>query len=237
MEKENPNISEEKKRILDEYYHRENTVNKNLYAPWEPGEIFMTSDRKKVTALQLQMLNRFPKLGDRCLEIGYGKLGWLADLISWGFRETDLFGIELDSKRAVIAQTALPKANLLIGDATELPWENGYFQYVILSTVFSSILDKEVKNIIAQEIIRVLMSGGILIYYDIAVNNPKNKNIKAISKDELTTMFPNCDYNFKSITLAPPLSRTVAGRSWFLATFLNSFPFLRTHQLALIVKI
>ncbi|NJM52393.1 MAG: methyltransferase domain-containing protein [Blastocatellia bacterium] len=232
----NSEIVNERRRILDEYNRREVTLDKSLYAPWEPGELFMTLDRKKETALQLHKLNSFPRTGNRCLEIGYGKLGWLADLISWGVKETDLFGIELDANRAAVAQAALPKANLITGDATELPWENNYFQYVVLSTVFSSILDESVRNLIAKEIIRVLDSGGVLIYYDIAVNNPNNKNIKAVSRKELETMFPDCELKFKSITLAPPISRIIAGRSWVLATFLNALPFLRTHQLAFIIK-
>lgn len=236
MQKSNGDIIKERERILEEYHRRETAMDKNLYAPWNSGEIFMTSDRKKVTALELKKIDCFPLAGDRCLEIGYGKLGWLADLISWGINETDLFGIELDAGRAVIAQKALPKANLEIGDATKLPWDDGYFRYVILSTVFSSILDEEVRNLIAKEIIRVLQSGGVVIHYDIRVNNSKNKNIRAVSKNELKQMFADCEYRFKSLTLAPPISRIVAERSWLLATFLNSFPFLRTHQLSLIQK-
>jgi len=100
--------------------------------------------------------NVFPRTGDRCMEIGYGRLGWLADLISWGLKETDLYGIELDAARSARATELLPSANLRIGDACNLPWEDNFFQYVIASTVFSSILDSSVRSLLAQEMTRVV---------------------------------------------------------------------------------
>ena len=42
----------------------------------------------------------FPLVLVQCLEVGFGSMGWLADLISWGVPETDLHGIELSTERA-----------------------------------------------------------------------------------------------------------------------------------------
>jgi SAM-dependent methyltransferase len=229
-------IEREKNRIETEYRRRETEVEADLYAPWQPAESFIVAERKSTAAGLLHKAGKFPQTGDQCLEIGYGKLGWLADLISWGLRETDLHGIELDEKRARQAQTALPNADLRVGDATKLPWENDSFKIVITSTVFSSILDLNVRKLIAEEISRVLMSGGVLLWYDLAIDNPRNKNVKGIGAKELKNLFPNFDGEIKSVTLAPPIARLIAPRSLTLATFLSAFPMLRTHHLAVLVK-
>lgn len=229
-------INKENSRVRAEYNRRENEIDLTKYAPWQPGEILMTSERKRLAAAMLRKIDRFPKAGDKCLEIGYGKLGWLADLISWGLHETDLHGIELDTNRAAQARAALPGADLRIGDASRMPWVNGYFDFVIVSTLFSSILDARVRAAIADEIGRVLSPGGIVIMYDIAVNNPRNKNLRRVSRSELNTMFSNFRSYRRSTTLAPPIARVVASRSWTMAVLLSSVPILRTHFLAVLVK-
>jgi SAM-dependent methyltransferase len=229
-------VTEEAIRIKKEYARRESEVDVDLYAPWQPGEILMTAERKRVAASMLKDRGRFPEPGSRCLEIGFGKLGWLADLISWGVRETDLFGIELDANRAAWAIDALPAANLLVGDGTDLPWEDKTFDYVIVSTVFSSILDESVRRELAHEVSRVLRPGGIVIVYDLAVHNPRNKGVTKINPAELRSIFRDFDSDFRSTTLAPPLAHAVAKRSWILAEVLSAFPFLRTHFLATMIK-
>jgi hypothetical protein len=229
-------IRSERLRLKAEYERRELEVERDLYAPWQPGEMLMLSERKRVAATMLKERNRFPKTGERCLEIGYGKLGWLADLISWGIRERDLYGIELDGKRASHAQGALPEAHLEVGDATKLPWENSYFDFVVVSTVFSSVLDRDVRKVIADEINRVLSSQGVVIVYDVCVNNPRNKSLFRLKRRDVATMFPDLKCAFRSVTLAPPIARFAAKRSWALALMLGCIPLLRTHFIATLAK-
>lgn len=229
-------IAEERIRIISEYDRREVEIEQDRYAPWQPGEILMTSERKRIAAVMLKDLNRFPKVGDRCLEIGYGKLGWLTDVISWGLKETDLYGIELDARRARQAQEALPNAHLEVGDAAKLPWNNNYFEFVVVSTVFSSILDLNMRALIADEITRVLSRKGTVLFYDAAVNNPRNKNLIGVKRADLKALFPDFACNFRSATLAPPIARFAAKRSWMLAGFLSGIPMLRTHFVAILVR-
>ena len=234
--KESNLILKEGLRIKAEYERREREIDQDLYAPWQPGEILMLSERKRTAALMLDQIKRFPKAGERCLEIGYGKLGWLADFISWGMRETDLYGIELDPRRAEIAQTALPNAHLKVGDATELPWRDDCFDFVVASTVFSSILDLTVRKSIANEMTRVLARKGVVIIYDASINNPGNKSFMRVKQNEIRAMFPDLSCQFRSSTLAPPIARFVAKRSWVLAEILSSISLLRTHFLAVLSR-
>lgn len=232
----NSSIKEEAIRIQKEYERRESEVEPGLYAPWQPAEILMTSERKRVAASMLKERDVFPEPGDRCLEVGYGNLGWLADLISWGIRAPDLFGIELDANRASSAIDALPAANLFVGDGTDLPWEDNTFNQAVISTVFSSILDRSVRTQLAHEVCRVLRPGGVAIVYDLAVDNPRNKAVTKVEYAELRSMFVDFECRIRSTTLAPPIAHVVAKRSFVLAEILGAFPLLRTHFLAIMVK-
>ncbi len=208
----------------------------DLYAPWRADEIFMRSGRRRIAAATLHEAGVFPRAGDPCLEIGFGSLGWLGELLCWGVGQADLHGIDLDPARVGHAREILPWADLRVGDATDLPYESDSFRLVIASTVFTSILDLQVRRMVAREIARVLTPGGALLWYDFVVNNPKNPHVRKVGRKELRQLFPQLQGRMKSVTLAPPLARLVAPRSWLLATFLEGIPLLRTHLLAVLRK-
>jgi predicted O-methyltransferase YrrM len=107
-----PLYSEECERILAEYDCRSRELEKNLYATWQPAQSFIRVGRERAALRLLNRASIFPRPGDKCLEVGYGRLGWLGTLISWGLREEDLSGIELDERRATIAHEVLPSADL-----------------------------------------------------------------------------------------------------------------------------
>jgi ubiquinone/menaquinone biosynthesis C-methylase UbiE len=226
----------ERQRIRSEYQRREREIAHDLYAPWQPSEIFLRGGRKRIAAKLLLQAGVFPKAGNRCLEVGFGSLGWLGDLITWGVREQDLHGIELDPVRAEHARKLLPVADLRVGDATELPWDKRMFHLAIASTLFTSILDQEVRRRLAEEIARVLLPGGAVLWYDFAVDNPRNPHVRSVGRRELKQLFPQLRGEIRSVSLAPPLARLVAPKSRALATILESIPFLRTHLLAVLVK-
>jgi SAM-dependent methyltransferase len=226
----------ERQRIRIEYQRRAREIKADLYSPWQPAEIFFKTGRKAVAAGMLNEARVFPRTGDTCLEVGCGAAGWLADFISWGVREQDLHGIDIDALRIRRAKEILPAADLRIGDAAKLPWNDGSFSIVISSTVFTSVLDRGVRSLIAAEIVRVLAPGGALLWYDFAFNNPKNPHVRGISRSEIGKLFPQLVGQIRSVTLAPPLARLVVAHSWTLATVLEAMPFLRTHLLAVLIK-
>lgn len=229
-------VEAERERIQSEYRRRERELDPTLYAHWQPGEIFMRNERKRVAAKLLHDSHVFPTPANECLEIGYGSIGWLGDLISWGIPETNLHGIELDSARGGRAQAVLPAADLRIGDAVKLPWENEQFNLIIASTLFSSILNMHVRRMIASEITRVIAPGGALLWYDFSVRNPWNPHVQEINYRELQSLFPELQGKSQSLTLAPPLCRWMARKSWLLTTLASSVALLRTHLLAVLIK-
>jgi SAM-dependent methyltransferase len=229
-------IAIERQRILDEYQRRGRKVHRHLYAPWQLSSRFMVDARNRTAAVMLHRLGVFPQSGDQCLEVGFGNVGWLSELIGWGVRESDLHGIELDSDRAARAHEILPLADLRVGDATNLPWEDGTFQLAIASTLFTSILDANVRRLIAVEIVRVLAPGGALVWYDFAYNNPGNPNVRGVGRAEIKKLFPALQGKIRTVTLAPPLTRLIAPHWWTLATLLEAIPLARTHLMAVLNK-
>ena len=226
----------EAERILRENQRRESELDSTLYAAWQPAELFMRQGRERAAVGLLRTLDVFPVRGDRCLEIGYGTRGWLPTLIGWGLDAADLYGIELDRSRAELASPAIPGSHLKVGDAVDLPWEDGYFQLVVLSTVLTSILDSGVRQAVSKEVERVLSPGGGVLVYDFRVDNPSNPHVRRLGRAGIRSLFPRFKRAFRSVTLAPPLTRAIAPVSWSLATLLEGLPFLRSHLVAVMIK-
>ena len=98
-------------------------------------------------------------------------------------------------------------------------------------TVFSSVLDDSVKANLALEMLRVLRPDGMIIWYDFWLN-PTNPQTRGIRPAEIRRLFPNCRYEFRRITLAPPIAHALAGRSWLLCYLLEKLWIFNTHYLA-----
>jgi ubiquinone/menaquinone biosynthesis C-methylase UbiE len=229
-------VAAETARIQTEFRRRDDEGLRRRYAPWDPAEMLMRANRKRLAAGMLHDAGVFPGAGTPCLEVGCGRLGWLADLMTWGVREQDLAGIDLDAARLSDARAALPAADLRVGEGSQLPWGDATFALVISSTVFSSILDRHVRTLVAREIIRVLRPGGALLWYDLRVDNPRNPQVRGIGRADLRRLFPDLSGSVRTATLAPPVARLIAPRSWALATLLESIPLGRTHLVGVLVK-
>ena len=74
-------LERERSIIADVYRRREIGIEKDFYAPWQPAVNLMVAERKRVAAAMLHKKGKFPLRGHKCLEIGCGRLGWLADLL------------------------------------------------------------------------------------------------------------------------------------------------------------
>lgn len=162
--------------------------------------------------------------------------GVLREFIKYGAKSEYLYGIDLLEDRIEIAKDVYPKINFKCGNALNLPYEDEYFDIVVQFTVFTSILKKEIKKDIAKEMLRVLKKEGIILWYDFSYNNPRNPDVKGIKKKEIIDLFPNCKFTFKRVTLAPPLVRFIAPRSWLLCYLFEKLSFLCTHYLVMIRK-
>jgi len=92
------------------------------------------------------------------------------------------------------------------------------------------------KQRIASEMLRVSRGGGLILWYDYHADNPWNPDVRGVKKPEIYCLFPGCRFDLQRITLAPPLSRSLAPYSWLLCCLLERIPWLCTHYLGVIQK-
>ena len=165
-------------------------------------------------------------------QIGTNHLVEAAEIGHPGLNHTRLAGIDLVPERVEKARARLGGADIREGDASELPFEEGAFDVVLQSMMFSSILDASVKRRAAAEMARVLAPGGLVLWYDFFVNNPRNPNVRGVGRREVEELFPGFDLRWRRVTLAPPLVRALAPRLRPLAGALQGLRVLNTHALA-----
>ena len=99
--------------------------------------------------------------------------------------------------------------------------------------MFTSVLDEAVKANLAGEMLRVLRPGGMILWYDFWLN-PTNPQTEGIKPSEIRRLFPGCDFEFRRITLAPPLARRLVPVSWVVAFLLEKLRVFNSHYLVAI---
>lgn len=176
-----------------------------------------------------------PLKGQRILEVGCGTGHWLRELIKWGADPALVTGIDLLPERLVVARARSPASIVLVSaSADALPVRDRSADLVIQATLFSSILEARMRQRAAAELLRTVRPGGYILWYDFFVRRPGNRDVVAISRAEIRTLFPRCPVSLRRATLAPPLCRLLAARAELACSVLERIPVLRFHYLGLI---
>lgn len=176
-----------------------------------------------------------PLTGRLVLEVGCGSGYWLHLLDSLGSRPNDLHGIDISSERIGWAAASMAGVCFSVGDAAQMPYRDAQFDLALQFTMFTSMLDNDVRKSAAAELIRVLKPGGMLLWYDF-IWNPINRCTRGIGEQELRSLFPCCRFDIRRVTLLPPLARWMAPFSIEACRMLERVPQLRSHYLAVIRK-
>ena len=221
-------------RIKAAYERRKSQEKGRLYSYFNQANLFVIHQRERAIIHALKQL-RLSDLSDKkILDVGCGSGGFLREFVKYGAKPKNLYGIDLLEERIEKARELNPNIDFRCGDASNLPYEDHFFDMVMQFTVFTSILDCRMKEKIAFEMLRVLKAGGTILWYDYYVNNPWNPDVKGVKKKEIQGLFPNCVFSLKRVTLAPPVVRSLAPLSIFLCLMLDKIPLLRTHYLGMI---
>ena len=188
----------------------------------------------------LTLLDRFgfaDLQSKRLLEIGCGTSHWLRQFVKWGSRPENVSGIDLLPDRLARArQLCPPGVRLLTASAAHLPFSSESFDIVLQSTVFTSILDEDLKTKAAAEMLRLLKPEGLILWYDYHVSNPWNTDVRGVKRREIHKYFRYCRIDLERTTLLPPLARALAPYSYLTYCFLEKIPFFCTHYLGTITK-
>jgi len=225
----------EETRIRSAYAKRESLG--SLYSCFNPGNLFITQTRER-RLLRLLKEHGCESLNNKkILEIGCGKGYWLREFVRFGAPPENIYGIDLISEDVAEAiHLSPPRMHIECRNAANLPFAAESFDIVLQFTVFTSILDPELKHGVAAEMIRVVKPDGLIVWYDFYANNPWNPDVRGVKKRNITQFFPGCTIKLQRLTLAPPLARCVAPYSWLACEILETMPWLCTHYLGAIKK-
>jgi len=221
-------------RIRLAYDKRKEKIKADYYALSHPANEFVLFQREK-RILELLHNHRLNPLSDKkILDVGCGDGGPLRDFIQYGALPQNLYGLDLLADKIERARMLSPNIDFRCGNAEELPYDDESFDVVMQFTVFTSILDDGMKGNIATEMLRVLSADGIILWYDYFVSKPTNPDTKGLRRKEIEGLFPDCTFDFRRITLAPPIARLLAPYSFLLCYLLEKLRFLNTHYLGVI---
>lgn len=210
-------LAGEAARVTEEYARRRKAIDPSRYDPNTPGEAFIRNSRARACRMALHRAGMRSLAAHRVLEVGCGDGSWLRDFKSWGANRDALAGVELLPERAATAGRQLPGADIRMGNAATLPWEDGAFDVVAQSMMFSSILDAATRAQAAGEMTRVLQRHGVILWYDFWIDNPRNRSVRGLSAGAVARLFPGFTIDARRAVLAPPAARRLATVSPSLA--------------------
>ena len=224
-------------RIRAAYFRRGHTVPEGRYSIFKEENLLARPELERRIIRSLRRFGQVELKNNKILDVGCGSGFWLRQLIQWGARPENLFGIDLLQERIEKGRELCPRGTVLqCGDASKLEFEDNTFNLVLQFTVFTSILDPIMKKNVAREMSRVLKPGGIILWYDYFVSNPKNPDVQGVTRKEISSLFPGLSILLKRITLAPPIGRTIGPISPSLYCLLSAIKPLCTHYLGLLKK-
>lgn len=226
----------ELERIQCAYSKRTNSFRYSLF---EPAQLLSIQERERKLLRLLARYGFSSALQDaRILEVGCGSGFWLRELVRWGARPENIFGIDILPERIVDAKRLCPSGiSLYCQSALDLRDLPRSFDLVLQSTVFTSILQAETKRQVASEMLRVLSPRGLIVWYDFHTNNPSNPDVRGVTNKEIRELFPKCKVYLEKLTLAPPLGRPIARISTSLYGVISGLKLLNTHYLGIIRKV
>jgi SAM-dependent methyltransferase len=224
----------ERQRIEAAYARRLSFVPEEQYSLLSPPNLYMAHQREQELVRQIRRRGLTPERLQRLrvLEVGSGGGGNLRRMIDYGVPAHNLFGLDLLADRLRESRERSPQIGVVQADGAAIPFSAASFDLILHFGVFSSITHAGTRHAFAREIRRVLRPDGLILWYEFRVNNPRNRDVRAVPPAELRALFPDCDCAFAPAVLAPPLTRLLYPRLPGLCILLGRLPFLLTHYVA-----
>lgn len=228
---------EEEIRQIKMRYEKRKTISEERYSILAPQTYLMLHELEKKIIKVFLKFNLVPLKEKKLLEIGCGNGMNLLEFIKLGFSPHYLVGNDLLHDRIESSRKILPESVTLIeGDASRLDFENERFDIIYQSMVFSSILNDDYQDYLADRMWYWVKKGGGVLWYDFFYDNPANEDVRGIKYNRIRKLFPEGKIHRFRLTLAPPVARKVVKIHPVLYKFFDFLPFFRTHWLCWIQK-
>jgi ubiquinone/menaquinone biosynthesis C-methylase UbiE len=225
--------------IAAQYARRDATVDAQRYSLFDAAALQSQQERLRAMLALWRAQGWHTLAGRRIVEVGCGTGGNLLDLLRLGASAEELTGIELLPERVAAAQRRLPSGVTLIeGDAVAVPIAASSQDAVLAFTVFSSLIEDVMQERLAAAMWRWIKPGGGVLWYDFAVDNPKNPDVRGVPLRRVRALFPEARLDVRRVTLLPPLARTLArAHPSLVMSLAPCLTFLKTHRLVWALKL
>ena len=237
MRQKNQEIDLELSRIEEVYRQRAlNNVYFNLYSCFNEAAILQGQSLDR-NLLALLKRHGFTDLANKkLLDVGCGNGVHLRRFLEYGSLPDNLSGIDLIEQQIETAKYLQPRMDWPVGSAHQLPYQDSSFDLVMSLVMFSSILSESLRQSVADEMWRVCKPDGLILFYDFTYSNPHNPAVQGIPYGEIQQHFirPGAKFDFRRVTLAPPIARVMAPQAYWLANILEQFKLLNTHIIGVI---
>jgi ubiquinone/menaquinone biosynthesis C-methylase UbiE len=223
------------RKLYDTQYRPDPQDRDYIWNPLNPVSIYFRQAQERAIAdLVRKYFPNFSKL--LVLDIGCGSGRWLRYLASLGASPDRLKGIDLMEYRVKAARLLAPSGvTFSVGNGDSLPYSDKCFNLIIQSTVFSSIQDAKLRQRMAAEMMRVLQTGGHILWYD--MYRTRNATLHPLALAEIRGLFSGCE--IRSVQKFHPIYATrVLRYGRFTSAIWESLPGIpKTHYLVLLQKL
>ncbi len=138
-------------------------MNQNEY--WN----LVAEEKNFTTVLDVQLFSRYVSKDYKILDVGCGYGRILNELAEAGF--TDLTGVDSAKNMIKRGLREYPELNLVANPDGVIPFENNFFDSVILFGVLTCVPDNESQQKLLNNIKKVLKPGGIIYINDFLLNS------------------------------------------------------------------
>jgi SAM-dependent methyltransferase len=122
------------------------------------------------------------------IELGCGWGRNLGLFLELGVPARNIAGVDLVDHFIELGKSQNPSLNLAVGDATRTGFGDGSFDIVLLHTVLSAILDRDIHAKLLREARRLVKADGMVVVFDIADGYPVGRT--EVSGEQLTFIQP-----------------------------------------------
>ncbi len=220
-------------RIRDMYSYRDQDPEiKAMWAPFAEDEVLHRTQQYWMLATLFRSIHRDDLAGLKILDVGCGNGRVLRSFLDMGASSKDLSGVDVHVGAIERARLISPELDLRVSNGIDLEFPDSSFDVVTQFVVFSSIFSSDLRVRLAAEILRVVRSGGYILWWDID-QTAQSDSPSGLDPNEL---FPGQSCRKMHVGLHRNPSNCVKvprAFHWFLP-LLDILGYRKTHMAALV---